>query len=575
MSASLSGAGRAGLLSAAGMCATVALASAALVDAGLSPWPGLDLRLGLVALLWFVTTAVVTALSFSPKRTPSGYLRTPRSQLGTALLAASACLLLGEAVVAAAGALQVTVAGLLGALGLELGPADGILLAARIGAALLALLLGLVGLVAVPGAAPASAVIGAIAVLAILAGALGGGEPVVAVEASPLVDRVLVHGALIPFWIVVAMAPALVPPRRRALAVSAVAYGATAAFALVALPALRGSTPAGLQLAAAAGLLLAAGLALQHRLIAGYGMVASLVRSGLAPRGLVERSAQLGTPYRVVLLLVLSIAFATSLMGPRISFIAAVALGAAGVLFFAIGAAVRAAREQRYLIVLCALMSALGALALLFAALLRDPLTAASALGVGLAVSVAAMVWRGLRGQLPHLRAETAEREAADSPSGAPILTLREALEVVPRYRPRVLLATTEGSDAIIDRGVLRADDDETVFVLYVDELPGRFYPPHISASAAAMEVLLDTCSKLDGRGLQGIPIWRVAHDAAASIAQAARSLGVSRVIVDVPERAPLHEVFRGQTLGRLRKLLDGLSLEVVRPGVQEDWRVD
>jgi hypothetical protein len=62
-----------------------------------------------------------------------------------------------------------------------------------------------------------------------------------------------------------------------------------------------------------------------------------------------------------------------------------------------------------------------------------------------------------------------------------------------------------------------------------------------------------------------------VAHDPAASIAQAARQLNVDRVIVDVPEQAPLAVVLRGQTLSRLRKLLGNTALEVVRPSERQE----
>lgn len=194
--------------------------------------------------------------------------------------------------------------------------------------------------------------------------------------------------------------------------------------------------------------------------------------------------------------------------------------------------------------------------------------------GVGLAALAAAVAYRRLqrfsRKRVPHLRATTAEHMAASAPGMLAVLTLEEAVEVAPTYRSRVLVACQKANQSLLERAVLRAADDKTVYVLYVDRIKGIFYPPRPSPSASALETLLEICSHLDNMGVQGVPVWRVAHDPAASIASAARALAVNRVLVDVVEAAPLGQLLSGHTLKRLRKILGDISLEVVRPGVGE-----
>lgn len=170
-----------------------------------------------------------------------------------------------------------------------------------------------------------------------------------------------------------------------------------------------------------------------------------------------------------------------------------------------------------------------------------------------------------LNSRLPHLRATTVEQLSAVLADDTDILTLHEAEQVLDTHHARVLVATLFASDEVLHRAMMRAEDEQRFYLLYVDELPGMLYPPQVEPSKNARALLQNVSEKVGAKGFEVIPIWRIAHDPAASIAQAAKKLQVDRVIVDPQHSRPLAEILHGQTMGRLRKLLGSVALEVVR----------
>jgi hypothetical protein len=52
--------------------------------------------------------------------------------------------------------------------------------------------------------------------------------------------------------------------------------------------------------------------------------------------------------------------------------------------------------------------------------------------------------------------------------------------------------------------------------------------------------------------GMMAIPIWRMAHDAGASVAGAARRLGVDGVLVGTSQRSAVWHLLRGNVLKSL-----------------------
>src|SRR5256885_10937174 len=82
-----------------------------------------------------------------------------------------------------------------------------------------------------------------------------------------------------------------------------------------------------------------------------------------------------------------------------------------------------------------------------------------------------------------------------------------------------------------------RGSREKAVYVIFVDEIPGLFFPPNTGPSREASEALAVAVEFFREAALVAIPIWRMAHDAGASLAGAARRLGVEAVLVGTSQR--------------------------------------
>jgi hypothetical protein len=84
---------------------------------------------------------------------------------------------------------------------------------------------------------------------------------------------------------------------------------------------------------------------------------------------------------------------------------------------------------------------------------------------------------------------------------------------------------------------------------LFVDEVPGLFFPPKSGPSREAREVLESDVDFFRRAAIDAVPVWRMAHDAGASIAGAARKLGVDAVQVGTSQRTAVWHLLRGNVL--------------------------
>ncbi len=70
-----------------------------------------------------------------------------------------------------------------------------------------------------------------------------------------------------------------------------------------------------------------------------------------------------------------------------------------------------------------------------------------------------------------------------------------------------------------------RGAGDAAVYVIFVDQIPGLFFPPRTGPSDDALEVLDAAVVDITAEKMEAVPIWRLAHNAGASIAEAAEEL--------------------------------------------------
>ncbi len=154
----------------------------------------------------------------------------------------------------------------------------------------------------------------------------------------------------------------------------------------------------------------------------------------------------------------------------------------------------------------------------------------------------------------PTVRAEEAERVAAETPAAARLLTLPEALEVGSVYRPRTLVCLRGPNERLLEEVAvhLRGRGEHDVAVLYVDEVPGLFVPRDIEPSREARHVLDGAAEWFEKQGVTALPIWRISNDAGLAIAGVAERLEVEAVFVGSTTRSALWRILRGNVVGRL-----------------------
>jgi amino acid transporter/nucleotide-binding universal stress UspA family protein len=150
--------------------------------------------------------------------------------------------------------------------------------------------------------------------------------------------------------------------------------------------------------------------------------------------------------------------------------------------------------------------------------------------------------------------AEAAEVAGGKLESAVDILTLGEAIDMRPMYASTTLVAMRAPNLRLFQEAAARArgKGEQAVYLMFVDEVPGLFYPPKSGPSREAREVLASSADFFRRAGLVAVPLWRMAHDAGASIASAATKLGVEAVMVGTSQRSAVWHLLRGNVLESL-----------------------
>ncbi|HEY2903206.1 MAG TPA: universal stress protein [Polyangia bacterium] len=174
----------------------------------------------------------------------------------------------------------------------------------------------------------------------------------------------------------------------------------------------------------------------------------------------------------------------------------------------------------------------------------------------GLQLLVAFVTQRGWirSGRFGFIRAAAAERAAADRPACGEVVTLEEAMSLKQTYSSSTLVAMRGPNRHLCKEAARRARGvgDAAVYVIFVDEIPGLFFPPLTGPSDEALDVLNAAVYDITKEGLEAIPLWRLAHNAGASIAEAAETLEVKCLMVGTTQRSSVWQFLRGDVLKQL-----------------------
>lgn len=178
----------------------------------------------------------------------------------------------------------------------------------------------------------------------------------------------------------------------------------------------------------------------------------------------------------------------------------------------------------------------------------------------GLQLAVAFVTHRGWirSGRFGYLRAAAAEQAAAAGPSANDVVTLAEAVALKATYPSTTVVALRGANKNLCREAARRARGagDAAVYIIVVDEIPGLFFPPKTGPSDDALEVLDAAVHDIAAEKMEAIPIWRLAHNAGASIAEAAEELGARCVLMGTTARSAVWQFLRGDVLKELLREL-------------------
>jgi amino acid transporter/nucleotide-binding universal stress UspA family protein len=295
-------------------------------------------------------------------------------------------------------------------------------------------------------------------------------------------------------------------------------------------------------------------------LVGAYHIFGALADGGFLPGLLLNRSERFGTPTLAITLSVVMPIAVLAMTGGNIATLGGLyAFGLLGA--FAMSSIsldrVRMAEGQRGLLFAVGVATTVAVLVAWATNLVAKPaatmfggtLTATMMLG-GLAYRRG--MWRPRAAA--SVTPEEAERIAAERPAAAEILTLAEAIELAPAYRPLTLVCVRTRNERLLEETAahLAGRKEVDVAVLFIDEVPGLFVPRDTEPSREARGVLEGSVAWLNAQGAAAIPIWRVASDAGEAIADAAARLGVDAILIGTSQRGMLWHMLRGNVLARL-----------------------
>ena len=173
---------------------------------------------------------------------------------------------------------------------------------------------------------------------------------------------------------------------------------------------------------------------------------------------------------------------------------------------------------------------------------------------IGCAYAIAVKKGWMSSGQKGFVKAEDAEQAGSAMGTAFEILTVDEAIDMRSMYRSSTLVALRAPNLRMFQEAAarVRGSNESAVYLIFIDEIPGLFFPPNTGPSREAREVLAIAVEFFREAGLVAIPVWRMAHDAGASLAGAARKLEVGAVLVGTSQRGAVWHLLRGNILSSL-----------------------
>ncbi len=304
--------------------------------------------------------------------------------------------------------------------------------------------------------------------------------------------------------------------------------------------------------------------------IGAYHVVLALANADYLPRFLTRRNRVFGTPHFAILLITvvpLGVIVATrgelAMLGSLYSF------GLLGALTFEfLSLDVVRLKEKRFgwltWIGLLTTLLVAGAWLINIVYKWEATLFGSGIVLVGMAVAVGIrkdwfILWVN---RIPFV-AEQAARQRARAEHlamerGREIVSLETAIDAMRIEPSSTLVALRDHNPRLIAESIRRAkgNGDTAVLLVAVTEWPGLFSGEQLRPDDSLVVAIEQAAQQVRDAGLTPIPIWRLSHDAARSIAEAAQRLRVDCVMVGVSQRSRFYHMLRGSVLKGLQRLL-------------------
>lgn len=139
------------------------------------------------------------------------------------------------------------------------------------------------------------------------------------------------------------------------------------------------------------------------------------------------------------------------------------------------------------------------------------------------------------------------------------VLTVSEAKAIAPLYKSSSLVAFKSINPFLLEEAAIRvkAKGENSIYLTYVEESPpSRDLPAELEPSVKSLELLGQAQKEMEAKGITAVPVWRFGDDPGKLIADAARELGVSTVMIGTTQRSALTNLLRGDVFRTLTKNL-------------------
>lgn len=135
------------------------------------------------------------------------------------------------------------------------------------------------------------------------------------------------------------------------------------------------------------------------------------------------------------------------------------------------------------------------------------------------------------------------------------IRTLAQARELAANDTiPNILVASRGAADKIFKEACERARVRglKRVFLVYVDEVPGLFYPQLAAPTPEGLTVLDAGANRIRGYGMEPVPVWTLSHAAAEAVAECAEACRADVVVIGATQRTVFWHALRGRFIQEL-----------------------